>query len=143
VSMRGKPFEPGNKFGKGRPAGSRNKVSGEGQALLLSHAEPLTRKCIVMALQGDTKAMQLCLDRALPVRRDQPVKFGNLPMGSAEEITKAFEIVAQKVAKGQITVTQGMGFAEVIETRRRTIETLDLAERVRILEQKQSLEQRA
>jgi hypothetical protein len=32
--VRGRPFEPGNKLGRGRPKGSRNKAKSPGQDLL-------------------------------------------------------------------------------------------------------------
>jgi hypothetical protein len=121
--VRGRPFEPGNKFGKGRPRGSRNKTSAGARELLNDHAEPLVRKALVMALQGDTKAMQMCLNLVVPVRRDQPQKFGRLPLGTAEEISKASAILAQKVASGQVSVSQALGFNQLIETRRRAFET--------------------
>jgi hypothetical protein len=140
--VRGRPFESGNKFGKGRPRGSRNKTSAAAREILNDHAEPLVRKALLMALKdgGDSKAMKMCLDRILPVLRDQPVRFGRLPMGTAAEIAKAAEIVAQRVTTGKITIPQGLGFLDLIETRRRTIETQDLAARVSLLEQQSSPE---
>jgi hypothetical protein len=47
--MRGKPFEPGNKAGKGRPAGSRNKKS-IFLGMLEDRGEPIVTKGILMAL---------------------------------------------------------------------------------------------
>ena len=41
IAMRGKPFQPGNKFGRGRPPGSRNKVA---SALQQTLEEPDKRK---------------------------------------------------------------------------------------------------
>jgi len=140
--VRGRPFEAGNKFGRGRPRGSGNKISAAAQELFTDHSVALTRKCLVMALQGDKTMMQISMDRAVPVRRDQPVKIGSLPMGTAAEIAKASETIAQKVAAGRITVQQGLGFAGLIETRRRAIETQELAERLSRLEQKFSGETR-
>lgn len=73
---RGKPFEPGNKFGRGRPRGSKNKTTVMAQELLESYAVPVVRKIIQMAILGDTTAQKMCMDRIAPVRRDQTVKFG-------------------------------------------------------------------
>src|SRR5205085_11160757 len=36
-SMRGRPFQPGNKYGRGRPRGSRNKLARVCQDTLDSH----------------------------------------------------------------------------------------------------------
>jgi len=36
------------------------------------------QKAVGLALEGDTVALQLCIERVAPVRKDTPVKF-NLP----------------------------------------------------------------
>ena len=41
---RGRPFEPGNHFGRGRPKGSRNKRSLVANELLIEHGEAIVRK---------------------------------------------------------------------------------------------------
>jgi hypothetical protein len=46
---RGRPFEPGNKFGRGRPKGSRNKRTAEAQALFDEYKDPHHQE---MHLQG-------------------------------------------------------------------------------------------
>ena len=105
--------------------------------LLESHAEPLIRKCLVSALQGDLKAMQLCMDRILPARRELPLKVGRLSLGSIPEISKASELVTQRVASGHLTPGQGHALAELIERRRKVLETEDLDRRLQELEGKQ------
>ena len=134
MATRGKPFEPGNKLGRGRPKGSRNKTTLMAQKLLDSFAEPLVKKCLHLALQGDSKAMQLCMNRLIPVRRDLPVKIGKLPTRSADDVSNASQKVTQKVAAGQITPAEGRAMAELLESRRRTIETQEFSERLRTLE---------
>ena len=134
MADRGRPFEPGNKFGRGRPKGSRNKKTVVAQQLLDSHAESLVRKCLVLALQGDLKAMQLCIERILPVRRDAPVHIGQLLLRTAADISKAIETVTQKVASGRITPTEGQGVARLLDSCRHALETENLEQRVRALE---------
>jgi len=53
MATRGRPFEPGNKLGRGRPRGSRNKTTLVAGELLHSYALALMRKAIALALQGD------------------------------------------------------------------------------------------
>lgn len=68
MATRGRPFEPGNKFGRGRPRGSRNKTSAAVQELLNSHAEAIVRKAILLALKDGQPAMiRALLDRVVPV----------------------------------------------------------------------------
>jgi hypothetical protein len=42
--VRGRPFQPGNSFGRGRPAGSRNKATIALQAMLEQHGEHILKK---------------------------------------------------------------------------------------------------
>jgi hypothetical protein len=69
MATRGRPFEPGNKFGRGRPRGSRNKTSAAVQELLNSHAEAIVRKAILLALKdgGQPTMIRALLDRIVPV----------------------------------------------------------------------------
>ena len=80
TEQRGK-FAPGN---PGRPRGARHKTSQATEARLEGEAEGLTRKAVDMALQGDTTALRLCLERVCPPRKDTPVQFDLPPMESAE-----------------------------------------------------------
>lgn len=134
MATRGRPFEPGNKLGRGRPRGSRNKTTLMAQKLLDSYAEPLVMKCVHQAMHGDLRAMKLCMDRVLPARRDLPVKIGKLSMRTPEDVSKASDTVLHKVAAGHITPTQGQALADLIEGRRRTMETQDFDERLRAME---------
>ena|ERR1041385_1489157 len=66
---RGRPFLPGNKFGRGRPKGSRNREKSPGQHLLDEWTPHLVRKLISMAMQGSLSAMRLCMERISPALR--------------------------------------------------------------------------
>ena len=52
-------FTRGNRYGRGRPEGSRNKATLAAQTLLDGEAEALTRKVIDLALSGDITALRL------------------------------------------------------------------------------------
>jgi len=132
--MRGRPFEPGNKYGRGRPPGSRNKIAGASQATLEEHAESLTKKCLFLALQGNTTAMRLCMERLMPARRHRVLQF-NLPaLKTMADLAAASETVVRGVARGKLTPGEGQAFTLMLEGRRRVIETEELEGRVRALE---------
>ena len=131
---RGRPFEPGNKFGRGRPRGSRNQ-SALTQKLLDEHAPALLRKALVLALQGDSATLRILLSHILPRPKDPPVRIGPLPMGSAEELLQARESLMKKVASGQLTPHEAQPIDSLIEGQRRIIETHVLDKRLRALEQ--------
>ena len=76
------------------------------------------------------------MDRILPVRRELPVKIGKLPMGTAAELSKSSELITQKVAAGQLTLSEGQAVTELIERRRKVLETEELERRLQALEQR-------
>ncbi len=132
---RGRPFGPGNKFGRGRPRGSRNRRSLMAQQLLDQHGEALVRKALVQALQGDSQLLRMFLDRILPRVKDLPVKTGSLRMGTTDELLQAHETLMKKVASGQLTPGQALEINALIESRSRLIERQELEMRVHALEQ--------
>src|SRR6516225_4114562 len=94
--------QQGGRFGKGRsgnprgrPLGSRNSATLAAEALLEGEAEKLTRKCIELAMDGDTVALKLCLERIYPARRDRPVTFPLPPITSARDAADIAAAVAQ------------------------------------------------
>lgn len=131
----GRPFEPGNKFGRGRPRGSRNKRSLLALQLLDSHAESVVRKALVDAMKGDAQLLRAFLGHILPRRRDAPVKTGPLPVHTAEELAQSSEAVFQRAVSGQITLQEAQEFSALLEDRRRVMETRDLDARLRALEE--------
>src|ERR1700759_2169133 len=69
---RGRPFAPGT---PGKPRGARHRVTRAVEALMEGEHERLTRIAIDKALEGDTAALRLCLDRIARPRRDAPVSI--------------------------------------------------------------------
>src|ERR1700693_1140859 len=127
----GTPFQPGNTFGRGRPQGSRNKATIALQEMLNGHGESITRKCALLALQGDPTALRLCMERLIPPRRDSPVKFKLPPVTTAAEVARALTTVLSAVAEGQLTPTEGQMIATILEARRKVIETEEHEGRLR------------
>src|ERR1700726_2110371 len=60
---------------RGRRPGTRNRATAVAAQLLEGEAPRLIRRCIELALAGDTTALRLCLDRILPPVRDRPVQL--------------------------------------------------------------------
>jgi hypothetical protein len=118
----------------GRPPGSRNKTTVVLENLLSSEGEALTRKAIELALAGDGVVLRACLDRILPLRRGRPVTFPLPPLGSAADLPEALNAVLAAVADGAVTPDEGVSLAQIIETRRRAIETMELDRRIAALE---------
>jgi hypothetical protein len=127
----GRPFQPGNTFGRGRPQGSRNKATIALQEMLDGHGESITRKCALLALQGNPTALRLCMERLIAPRRDSPIKFKLSAVNTAAEVGQAIGTVLQDVAGGQLTPAEGQMVSAILEDRRKAIETADRDDRIR------------
>lgn len=136
MTVRGRPFEAGNKFGRGRPRGSRNKASLAAQALLDGHSEALVKKCMHMALSGDSTAMRLCIERLLPTCKELPVSVAPLRGRTAAEIAQTFDGLLKQLSYGQLTPAEAQTIANMLEMRRRTLETVEHEARLKLLEAK-------
>lgn len=124
-------FAPGN---PGRPKGARHKVSLAVEALLEGQAEALTKKAIENALEGDTTALRLCLERIAPPRKDVPVRFDLPAMKSAQDASQAAGAVLTAVSQGELTPIEGAGVMALVDAFRRTLETCELERRIAALE---------
>jgi hypothetical protein len=134
---RGRPFEPGNQFGHGRPRGSRNKKKAILQQVLEEHAPALLRKGLLLAIEGDAPLLRLFLDRVLPRPQDSPVRMGRLPMTTIEEVVQAQIQIWNKLTSGELTPAQARQFDALLGSRREVIVTQDVEARLRKLENAQ------
>lgn len=135
MAARGRPFEPGNQFGRGRPRGSRNKTTMMAQELIEKYKEPLIQKCVMMALKEDPTAMRLCMERLLPPRKGQPVTMRPSRTGTPADISQAYDRVWKQVRNGELTPSEAEVLGRFLEARRRALETEDLDWRLRLLEE--------
>ncbi len=124
-------FAAGN---PGKPKGARNKTTRAIEELLEGEAEGLTRKAMDLALEGDTTALRLCLERIAPARKDAPVNFDLPAMHSASDAAEAAQAVLQAVSEGELTPLEAASVMGLVETYRRTLETTEIEERVAKLE---------
>lgn len=132
---RGRPFQPNNKFGRGRPKGSRNKANPLWQNMLEEYSEHLMRKCIALALQGDRSAMRLCMERISPARHDAHIRLLLPPVRNAKDVESAAEKVLKAIGRGRITPAEGDTMIGLLESQSRIIERLDLENRLEKLEE--------
>jgi hypothetical protein len=133
--IRGRPFEPGNKFSRGRPRGSRNKRSACIQQLLEQYGETIMQKALAEAIKGDRSLLRTFLSFLLGRPGDRPIQTGPLPMGSLEELSKSSEKVLQKVTSGKLSPSEARNLIDLIERRRSVLETVELEKQMRALEQ--------
>ena len=131
----GRPFQAGNKHGKCRPAGSRNKATIALEALLDGEGDAIMHKAIELAKAGSETALRLCMDRLIPPRRERVIRL-HLPsdITTAQGTSRAAGAVMKALAQGEITPGEAVQIASVLEVRRKAIDTQELENRITELE---------
>jgi hypothetical protein len=130
-TTRGKPFQTGN---PGRPKGARHRTTLAVEVLLGGEAEALTRQAIELALKGDVTALRLCLDRIAPARKDRDVAFDAPKIDRPEDVPAALSALFDAVAAGDLTPTEGLTLANIVEKVRSAIEFAEIDRRLAMLE---------
>ena len=120
----------------GKPKGSRHRATQAIQALIENQSEAITQKAVKMALEGDTTALRLCIERIAPARKDVPIEFDLPPMNNAHDAARAASAILAEVAAGSITPLEGTTVMGLVEQYRRTLETTEFERRIEALEAK-------
>ena len=126
-------FAAGN---TGRPKGSRNKATLAIESLLQGQADALTQTAVAMALEGDSVALRLCMERIAPAPKDQPVSFSLPTMHSALDASGAAGSVLTAVSDGELTPIEATRVMGRIDSYRRTLEMTEIEQRLQALEQR-------
>ena len=124
-------FSMGN---SGRPRGSRNKATLAIESLLQGQAEALTQTAVTKALEGDSVALRLCMDRIAPAPKDAAVNFYMPSMNNALDAAEAAGSVLRAVSEGMLTPIEATRVMGLIDSYRRTLELTEIEERLRALE---------
>ena len=134
--MRGKPFQLGNRMGKGRPPGTRNKRT-IWQEALESHALPIVDKMKLVALRPnhDMTALRLCFERLVLIPKPANPRFRLPRIRTPADLTNGFSAVERAVARGQLCAQEGLAMAQIIESHRAMFETEDFDQRIRAVEE--------
>jgi len=114
---RGRPFKPGQSGNpRGRPPGSRNAATVLAEQLLDGQTEKVVKKLVERALEGEMTAIRLVIERILAPRRDRPITFSLPPIHSADDAATAVAAIANAVAEGELTVTEGTQLGQLVAT---------------------------
>ena len=124
-------FSAGN---SGKPRGSRNKATLAIESLLQGQAEALTQTALTKALEGDSVALRLCMDRIAPLPKDATVTFAMPTISSALDASEAAGSVLKAVSEGELTPLEATRVMGLIDSYRRTLELTEIEERLRALE---------
>jgi hypothetical protein len=126
------PGQSGNPAGK--PAGARHRTTLAVEALLEGEGEALTRKAIEKAMEGDTVALRMCLDRLAPPRKDSPIAVTLPSVRSAADAVEASVALLDAVAAGEITPDEAGRVMALLTAHKNIVESGDLEKRIAVLE---------
>jgi len=118
----------------GRPRGARNGATRAMQLLLDGEAQALTRKAVELALDGDTTALRMCLDRIAPPRRERGAPFKLPPVRDAADLAGAMTAIIAATGNGAISADEAGRLARLIEIFLRAVDTRDFERRLQGLE---------
>jgi hypothetical protein len=123
----------------GRPKGIRDRRTAL-RALLEPHADALIAKVVSLALEGDTTALRICIDRLIPSLKpqDSAVELGVLEGRLAEQGAA----VLKGALAGRISPDQAGALMQALAAQARIIDTSELLQRIERLEAGQAARNR-
>ena len=126
-----KKGQSGNPTGRPKGTGTAAKM----RALLEPHAPMLVEKAVQLALDGDTAALRICVDRLIPAMkpRDEPIMLEGLE-GS---LTEQGQTVITGMSKGCITSGDASDILRALASQARIKEVDELEQRIEVLEDRQ------
>ena len=127
-----KPGTSGNPAGK--PAGTRSKSTQLLLALMEGGAEKITQAVIDAAQAGDLMAAKIILDRVMPPAKERPVYVDLPDTSTSEGVSAAQNAILQAVAAGDLLPNEASTLSAIVEAKRKSIETQELADRITQLE---------
>ncbi len=126
--------ESGNPIGK--PAGARNKATVMVTAIMERGAREITEAVVGLAKEGDLSAARLVLERLVPPAKERPIALTLPETASAEGIAQAQGAILQAVAAGELLPGEAVTLSNIVEARRKALETQQLEQRITALESK-------
>ena len=127
-------FGPGN---PGKPKGARHRVTQLAEQLMADDTEAVVRKIIEAAKAGDMQAARVVIDRILPARKSRTVSIALPKIDNAGDLLKAVSAVVEAVGAGELDPDEGAALAGLLEAKRRTLEVVDIEQRLSVLEARQ------
>jgi len=131
------PFEKGQSGNpNGRPKGVRDKRTAA-RELLEPHIPDLVQKAVDMALQGDTVALRICIDRCIPALKtvEQTIDVELTPNGEPREMSGR---ILNRMYHGEIDPETAQKMINAIARKISIDELAELYERLELLERQWS-----
>ena len=119
----------------GRPKGIQDKRTAL-RDLLTPHAPDLVSKAVELAMQGDTTALRMCIDRLIPPLKAQANQTQLDVTGSLSERGEA---ILKAIAAGELDPVTGNSLIGALATQAKLLEITAIEERLSALEERNGL----
>jgi len=100
--------------------------------MLEPHSNALVEKSVELALNGDTQALKLCLERLIP-----PIRSAEMPVQAeiaGETLADQARSVVNLAGSGEHTLREVTGLMQAVATMARVIDVDELERRIAALE---------
>jgi hypothetical protein len=119
----GKPFVKGTSGNPiGMKPGTKHRKTLLLAAMTAGDRAAIVGKIIRQAKRGCRVSQKLVVDRVEPPRRGSPVRFPLPPVKTTADVVNALAAVAAAIAAGQLSPTEAVEVAGVVELQRKAIE---------------------
>ena len=118
----------------GKPPGCRNRATQMVLALMEGGAEEITQAVVAAAKKGDLAAARLVIERLAPPLRERPLSLPLPDTRTIAGVSEAQQAILEAVGGGEILPGEGTALAGILEVRRKALETVELEQRISVLE---------
>jgi len=80
-------------------------------------------------------ALRICFDRLYPPQKGRSVQLSLPPIKQANDVVSGYEAILSALSDGSITPDEASTIANVLEAKRKAIETTEFEQRIIALEQ--------
>lgn len=128
----------------GRPRGARNRASVVAGSMIDDSLGEIVEKCIQLAKEGDRQCLLALLKLRIPAQRERLVEEPiELPaLATSKDALTALRIIAEGAARGEIDGDHVRSLVAIVEAFLKSLEIVDLDERIRALEAAHAKENR-
>ncbi|WDP92303.1 MAG: hypothetical protein HUN04_22295 [Desulfobacter sp.] len=130
-------FHKKNKFGKGRPKGSKNKCTIAAENIFEEESGAIARQAVDMALNGHPQMIKLIMERTVSIKKSSAIKLDGMPkIDSVESAGKAAEFILQSIATGRVSPLEGEILSRVLDKRLHSLQITEIEQELKMIKEK-------
>ena len=101
---------------------------------MAGEGEKLAQKVVELALAGNVKCLELCLDRLMPRRTGRPIDFTLPAVKEGQDVVVAMAAITTAVNDGSLTAEEAGQLVHILNGYAKAVETYGFATRIAALE---------